>query len=99
LPGVRHAPSSDKAVQDTVEQAAEVRVHIGVGRAGLRDRGGEPGVAPGKRHNRQACVVAREVITERHRNIALLVAGCYFMEMPDGTNMYDRLGSSSSRRC
>jgi len=26
------------------------------------------------------------VITERHRNIALLVAGCYFMEMLDGTN-------------
>jgi EmrB/QacA subfamily drug resistance transporter len=25
------------------------------------------------------------VITERHRNIALLVAGCYFMEMLDGT--------------
>jgi EmrB/QacA subfamily drug resistance transporter len=26
-----------------------------------------------------------EVITPRHRNIALLVAGCYFMEMLDGT--------------
>ena len=25
------------------------------------------------------------MITERHRNIALLVAGCYFMEMLDGT--------------
>jgi hypothetical protein len=25
------------------------------------------------------------VITARHRNIALLVAGCYFMEMLDGT--------------
>jgi hypothetical protein len=27
------------------------------------------------------------VITARHRNIALLVAGCYFMEMLDGTNI------------
>ena len=50
----------------------------------------EPGVTrdtpvePG--YNRPARVVAREVITERHRNIALLVAGCYFMEMLDGTN-------------
>jgi hypothetical protein len=26
------------------------------------------------------------VITERHRNIALLVAGCYFMEMLDATS-------------
>ena len=47
----------------------------------------EPGVTrdtpvePG--YNRPACVVAREAITERHRNIALLVAGCYFMEMLD----------------
>jgi hypothetical protein len=28
------------------------------------------------------------VITARHRNIALLVAGCYFMEMLDGTNIF-----------
>jgi hypothetical protein len=27
------------------------------------------------------------VITAQHRNIALLVAGCYFMEMLDGTNI------------
>jgi hypothetical protein len=27
------------------------------------------------------------VITARHRRIALLVAGCYFMEMLDGTNI------------
>jgi len=27
--------------------------------------------------------------TARHRNIALLVAGCYFMEMLDGTNSID----------
>jgi hypothetical protein len=27
------------------------------------------------------------VITARHRNIALLVAGCYFMEMLDETNI------------
>jgi hypothetical protein len=25
------------------------------------------------------------VITARHRDVALLVAGCYFMEMLDGT--------------
>jgi hypothetical protein len=37
--------------------------------------------------NRRARVVAAEVITARHRNIALLVAGCYFMEMLDGTNI------------
>ena len=36
-------------------------------------------------YNRPAGVVGRKVITERHRNIALLVAGCYFMEMLDGT--------------
>jgi EmrB/QacA subfamily drug resistance transporter len=29
--------------------------------------------------------VGHEVITARHRNIALLVSGCYFMEMLDGT--------------
>jgi hypothetical protein len=29
------------------------------------------------------------VITARHRNVALLVAGCYFMEMLDGTNNID----------
>jgi hypothetical protein len=27
------------------------------------------------------------VITALHRNIALLVADCYFMEMLDGTNI------------
>jgi hypothetical protein len=27
------------------------------------------------------------MITARHRHIALLVAGCYFMEMLDGTNI------------
>jgi hypothetical protein len=27
------------------------------------------------------------VITARQRNIALLVSGCYFMEMLDGTNI------------
>jgi hypothetical protein len=27
------------------------------------------------------------VIIARHRNIALLVAGCYLMEMLDGTNI------------
>jgi hypothetical protein len=39
------------------------------------------------RHNRRPDVVGAEVITPRHRNIALLVAGCYFMEMLDGTNI------------
>ena len=32
-----------------------------------------------------AGVVGAEVITARHRHVALLVAGCYFMEMLDGT--------------
>jgi hypothetical protein len=41
-------------------------------------------VEPG--YNRRARVVGAGVITARHRNIALLVAGCYFMEMLDGTN-------------
>jgi len=27
------------------------------------------------------------VISPRHRHVALLVAGCYFMEMLDGTNI------------
>jgi hypothetical protein len=27
------------------------------------------------------------MITARHRDIALLVTGCYFMEMLDGTNI------------
>jgi len=36
-------------------------------------------------YNRRAGVVGAEVITARHRNIALLVAGCFFMEMLDGT--------------
>jgi hypothetical protein len=27
------------------------------------------------------------VIAARHRNIALLVVGCYFMDMLDGTNI------------
>lgn len=38
-------------------------------------------------YNRCPGVVAAEVITARHRHIALLVAGCYFMEMLDGTNV------------
>jgi len=42
-------------------------------------------IEPG--YNRRDGVVAAEVITRRHRNIALLVAGCYFMEMLDGTNI------------
>ena len=42
-------------------------------------------IEPG--YNRRARVVGGEVITARHRNIALLVAGCYFMEMLDGTNI------------
>jgi hypothetical protein len=29
------------------------------------------------------------VITPHHRRIALLVAGCYFMEMLDGTKLID----------
>src|SRR5580704_7503164 len=37
------------------------------------------------RHNRRGGVVAAEVITARHRSIALLVSGCFFMEMLDGT--------------
>lgn len=36
-------------------------------------------------YNQDAGIVASHVITARHRNIALLVAGCYFMEMLDGT--------------
>jgi len=39
-------------------------------------------------YNRRAGVVPADVITARHRNIALLVAGCYFMEMLDGTNIF-----------
>jgi hypothetical protein len=39
------------------------------------------------RHNRRPSVVGHQVITARHRDIALLVAGCYFMEMLDGTNI------------
>jgi hypothetical protein len=39
------------------------------------------------RHNRRPGVVAAEVITARHRHVALLVAGCYFMEMLDETNI------------
>ena len=42
-------------------------------------------IEPG--YNRRPRVVGGEVITARHRNIALLVAGCYFMEMLDGTNV------------
>jgi hypothetical protein len=38
-------------------------------------------------YNRRPGVVAPDVITPRHRHIALLVAGCYFMEMLDGTNI------------
>ena len=41
-------------------------------------------VEPG--YNRRSGVVGGEAITARHRNVALLVAGCYFMEMLDGTN-------------
>jgi hypothetical protein len=42
-------------------------------------------IEPG--YNRRVRAVAAEVITARHRDIALLVAGCYFMEMLDGTNV------------
>jgi hypothetical protein len=38
-------------------------------------------------YNRRPGVVAADVITPQHRNVALLVAGCYFMEMLDGTNI------------
>jgi hypothetical protein len=38
-------------------------------------------------YNGRAPVVGGEVITARHRNITLLVAGCFFMEMLDGTNI------------
>ena len=37
-------------------------------------------------YNRPPEVVSASVITARHRHVALLVAGCYFMEMLDGTN-------------
>jgi MFS family permease len=36
-------------------------------------------------HNGPGVVVGGEVITARHRSTALLVSGCYFMEMLDGT--------------
>jgi hypothetical protein len=49
--------------------------------------GAQDPIDPG--HNRRARVVGAEVITARHRDIALLVAGCYFMEMLDGTNIID----------
>jgi len=42
-------------------------------------------VEPG--YNRHPAVVAAGVITARHRDVALLVAGCYFMETLDGTNI------------
>jgi hypothetical protein len=42
-------------------------------------------IEPG--YNRRARAVAAEVITASHRNVALLVAGCYFMEMLDGTKI------------
>jgi len=42
-------------------------------------------IEPG--YNWRARAVAAEVITARHRRVALLVAGCYFMEMLDGTNI------------
>jgi hypothetical protein len=32
-------------------------------------------------------VVGSEVIDARHRNVALLVAGCLFMDMLDGTKI------------
>jgi hypothetical protein len=38
-------------------------------------------------YNRRAGVVGAGVITAQHRHIALVVAGCYFMEMLDGTNV------------
>jgi hypothetical protein len=38
-------------------------------------------------YNRPRSVVEAEVISAHHRNVALLVAGCYFMEMLDGTNV------------
>jgi MFS family permease len=40
-------------------------------------------IEPG--YNWRVRAVAAQVITARHRDIALLVAGCYFMEMLDGT--------------
>jgi hypothetical protein len=42
-------------------------------------------IEPG--YNWPVRAVAVEVITARHRHVALLVAGCYFMEMLDGTNV------------
>jgi hypothetical protein len=42
-------------------------------------------IEPG--YNRRTRVVGGEVIIARHRNIALLVAGCLFMDMLDGTNI------------
>ena len=45
-------------------------------------------IEPG--YNRRPGVVADDVITAQHRNISLLVAGCYFMEMLDGTNIIVR---------
>jgi hypothetical protein len=38
-------------------------------------------------YNGHPGIVAACVITVRHRNIALLVAGCYFMEMLDRTDI------------
>ena len=38
-------------------------------------------------YNRRPHIVGADVITAHHRNIALLVAGCYFMEMLDGSNI------------
>jgi hypothetical protein len=40
-------------------------------------------IEPG--YNWRVRAVAAEVITARHRDIALLVAGCCFIEMLDGT--------------
>jgi hypothetical protein len=44
-------------------------------------------IEPG--YNRRTRFVGARVITARHRHVALLVAGCYFMEMLDGTNIVD----------
>lgn len=52
-------------------------------------------VKPG--YNRQARVVGAEVITARHRNIALLVAGCDFMEMLDDEHFLSMKLSRRSR--
>jgi hypothetical protein len=53
-------------------------------------------VRPG--YNRRARVVAGEVITARHRHIALLVADCYFMEMLDRRTLFFSMKNSYRSR-